>query len=62
MASPTYKYEVHCTHFHWIRKPDPLGYGKFVFHTNNLEEWKARCAKTGVRVDRVITRPEGQTS
>jgi len=52
----SYKYEVHCTHRQWIRKPDPNGFGKFVFHTNDLAAWRARCEKTGVRIDRVVER------
>lgn len=50
-----YTFTVHCTHRQWIGKPDPSGFGKFTYSTNDLEDWRERCAKTGVRIDKVVT-------
>jgi hypothetical protein len=49
----TYKFTVFCTHRQWIRKSDPSGFGKFTYSTDDLLAWKARCEKTGVRIDKI---------
>jgi len=47
-----FKFSVHCTHKHYKNKAGRNG--KFVFHTNDLTGWRARCQTTGVRIDRVF--------
>ena len=49
-----YLFTIHCTHRQWIGKPDPSGFGKFTYSTDDLEGWRERCAKTGVRINRVV--------
>lgn len=59
--SRMYAYIVHCTHRRWIGKPDPSGFGKFTFATDDLGAWRARCALTGVRIDKVESTTGGAT-
>jgi hypothetical protein len=40
-----YTYAIDCIHRQWIGKPDPAGFGRYTFHTNDPEAYRARLAK-----------------
>ena len=40
-----YRYAIDCIHRNWIGKPDPVGHGRYPFHTNDPEAYRARLTK-----------------